>query len=89
MLWAFLAIGIGAGSMLAGRLSGDKVELGLVPLGSLLMGVFTLAHGGRTPLLRAGPRWRWCCSALASGLFIVPLNAYPAAAQREHARRAA
>jgi len=27
-----LAIGIGAGSLLAGRLSGDKVELGLVPL---------------------------------------------------------
>ncbi len=29
-----LAIGIGFGSMLAGRLSGDKVEIGLVPLGS-------------------------------------------------------
>ena len=40
LLWAFLAIGIGAGNMLAGRLSGDKVELGLVPLGSILMGVF-------------------------------------------------
>jgi len=39
VLWAFLAIGIGAGNMLAGRLSGDKVELGLVPLGSALMGV--------------------------------------------------
>jgi Arabinose efflux permease len=33
-----LAVGIGAGSMLAGRLSGDKVELGLVPVGSILMG---------------------------------------------------
>ena len=29
--------------MLAGRLSGDKVEFGLVPLGSIFMGVFTLA----------------------------------------------
>jgi MFS family permease len=37
-----LAIGIGAGSMLAGKLSGDKVELGLVPLGSILMAVFSV-----------------------------------------------
>src|SRR5947208_2964782 len=43
ILWAFLALGIGAGNMLAGRLSGDKVELGLVPLGAGLMGVFGLA----------------------------------------------
>src|SRR5260370_30257227 len=35
-----LAIGIGAGSMLAGRLSGSKVELGLVPLGSTFMAGF-------------------------------------------------
>ena len=34
-----LAVGIGVGSMLAGKLSGDKVELGLVPLGSILMGL--------------------------------------------------
>ena len=41
-LYTFLAIGIGAGSLLAGRLSGDKVELGLVPLGSIGLGVFSL-----------------------------------------------
>jgi acyl-[acyl-carrier-protein]-phospholipid O-acyltransferase/long-chain-fatty-acid--[acyl-carrier-protein] ligase len=41
-LGAFLAIGIGIGSLAAGRLSGDKVELGLVPLGSIGMGVFSL-----------------------------------------------
>ena len=34
-----LAVGIGAGSLVAGRLSGDKVELGLVPIGSIGMGV--------------------------------------------------
>ena len=38
-----LAIGIGAGSMLAGRLSGNKVELGLVPLGAMFMGIFCIA----------------------------------------------
>src|SRR5262245_13271554 len=42
-LGAFLAVGIGLGSVLAGRLSGNKVELGLVPLGSLDMGVCALA----------------------------------------------
>src|SRR4029077_11973499 len=33
LMMTSLAVGIGAGSMAAGRLSGDKVELGLVPLG--------------------------------------------------------
>ncbi len=42
LLNAFAAIGIGVGSMVAGRLSGDKVELGLAPVGSIGMGVFAL-----------------------------------------------
>ncbi len=70
-----LAVGIGAGSMLAGRLSGDKVELGLVPLGSILMGLFSFA------LYAARTSYGWSVAALSllgisSGLFIVPLNAY-------------
>src|SRR6202142_2014114 len=70
-----LAVGIGAGSMLAGRLSGDVVELGLVPLGSLLMGLLSfVVYAGRGS-------YGWAGAALsllgmASGLFIVPLNAY-------------
>ena len=75
LLWAFLAIGIGAGNLLAGRLSGDKVELGLVPLGAILMSVFafgTCLAGGSLP---------WAAvmvslMALSSGLFVVPLYAY-------------
>src|SRR5579864_1155743 len=44
-----LAVGIGVGSMLAGRLSGDKVELGLVPLGSIFMALFCVAlYAART-----------------------------------------
>src|SRR6185369_27492 len=35
LLGTYLAVGIGIGSLAAGRLSGDKVELGLVPLGSI------------------------------------------------------
>src|SRR3954469_807001 len=40
VLTTFAAIGIGAGSMAAGRLSGDKVELGLAPIGAIGMGIF-------------------------------------------------
>jgi acyl-[acyl-carrier-protein]-phospholipid O-acyltransferase / long-chain-fatty-acid--[acyl-carrier-protein] ligase len=75
ILWAFLAIGIGAGNMLAGRLSGDKVELGLVPLGATLMGLFSLAlffarHSFAASTLMV------VLLAMASGLFVVPLYAY-------------
>jgi acyl-[acyl-carrier-protein]-phospholipid O-acyltransferase/long-chain-fatty-acid--[acyl-carrier-protein] ligase len=70
-----LAVGIGAGSMLAGKLSGDKVELGLVPLGSILMALFSGL------LSFAGGSYGWSIAMLAmlglsSGLFIVPLNAF-------------
>ncbi len=75
LLVTYLAIGIGAGSMLAGRLSGNKVELGLVPLGGMLMSIFCFA-------LYAA-RGSYTASAvvlallgIASGLFIVPLNAF-------------
>ena len=40
-LFTALAIGIGVGSLAAGRLSGDKLELGLVPIGALGMGAFS------------------------------------------------
>jgi acyl-[acyl-carrier-protein]-phospholipid O-acyltransferase/long-chain-fatty-acid--[acyl-carrier-protein] ligase len=75
ILWAFLAIGIGAGNLLAGRLSGDKVELGLVPLGALLMAFFSLA----TVAARHSFVLATACVvmvAIASGLFVVPLYAY-------------
>jgi acyl-[acyl-carrier-protein]-phospholipid O-acyltransferase / long-chain-fatty-acid--[acyl-carrier-protein] ligase len=70
-----LAVGIGAGSILAGKLSGDRVDLGLVPAGSAWMGVMCLA------LYSARQSYAWSIVALmglglASGLFIVPLNAY-------------
>jgi acyl-[acyl-carrier-protein]-phospholipid O-acyltransferase/long-chain-fatty-acid--[acyl-carrier-protein] ligase len=75
LLATCLAVGIGAGSLLAGRLSGDKVELGLVPLGSALMGVFSiglcLARGSY-----AGSMVMLSLLGLAAGLFIVPLNAF-------------
>ncbi len=73
-LFSALAVGIGFGSLVAGRLSGDRVELGLVPLGGFGMGIFSLL------LVWAVPSYWLCAVALvlvgfAGGWFAVPLNA--------------
>jgi len=75
LLGTFLAIGIGVGSLAAGRLSGDRIELGLVPLGSVAMGVFL----GLVAI--SSPSYTYTAAALvglgfSAGLFAVPLNAY-------------
>jgi acyl-[acyl-carrier-protein]-phospholipid O-acyltransferase / long-chain-fatty-acid--[acyl-carrier-protein] ligase len=73
-LVAALAAGIGAGSVLAGFLSGDRIELGIVLAGSVLMGLFAIAAG-----MTSSVPWAlvWLTGlGLAGGLFIVPLNAY-------------
>ena len=41
-LMTSLAFGIGVGSMLAGRWSGEKVEFGLVPLGAVGLGILSV-----------------------------------------------
>ncbi len=74
LLGTFLSIGIGAGSLTAGRLSGDHIELGLVPLGSVAMGVCL----GLVAL--SAPSYPYTCASLvllgfSAGLFAVPLNA--------------
>ena len=57
LLLAVFSIGIGVGSLLCERLSGHKVEIGLVPFGSIGMTVFAVdlwfASRGMTPA-RAG-----------------------------------
>ena len=74
LLVTFLAVGIGLGSLIAGRLSGDKVELGLVPLGSIGMGLFSfLLFSSTHSYLRTGVALSLL--GFAAGLFIVPLNA--------------
>ncbi|MBI3248324.1 MAG: MFS transporter [Deltaproteobacteria bacterium] len=74
LLSAFIALGIGTGSFAAGRLSGDKVELGLVPLGAIGMGVFSLilAYSAASYVLVAATL---AVLGFSGGLFIVPLNA--------------
>jgi acyl-[acyl-carrier-protein]-phospholipid O-acyltransferase / long-chain-fatty-acid--[acyl-carrier-protein] ligase len=74
LLATYLAIGIGLGSLAAGRLSGDHIELGLVPLGSILMGL-CLAM-----VAWSAPSYRYTAAAFtalgfSAGLFAVPLNA--------------
>jgi acyl-[acyl-carrier-protein]-phospholipid O-acyltransferase/long-chain-fatty-acid--[acyl-carrier-protein] ligase len=74
ILTTFAAVGIAAGSLAAGRLSGDKVELGLAPIGSIGMGVFAIL------LSRSGHSFTWAAINLSmvgffGGLFAVPLNA--------------
>lgn len=74
ILITFLAVGIGAGSITAGRMSGDKVEPGLVPLGSIGMGLFSILLGvsyGSYPKTAAA----LIMIGFSGGLFIVPLNA--------------
>jgi len=75
LLNACVSIGIGLGAFLAGKLSGDQVELGLVPLGSIGLGVFALdlffaKHSFGHAL--AGHFLLGACG----GLFIVPLEAF-------------
>jgi acyl-[acyl-carrier-protein]-phospholipid O-acyltransferase / long-chain-fatty-acid--[acyl-carrier-protein] ligase len=74
LLWTFAAVGIGVGSLAAGRLSGDKIELGLVPLGSVGMGAFSvLLFLSQSSFVLAA-----ICLVLvgfAAGFFAVPLNA--------------
>ena len=74
VLTTFAAVGIGVGSMAAGRLSGDKVELGLAPIGSLGMAAFSilLSRSGHSFVLAAV---NLTLVGFFGGLFAVPLNA--------------
>jgi acyl-[acyl-carrier-protein]-phospholipid O-acyltransferase / long-chain-fatty-acid--[acyl-carrier-protein] ligase len=74
LLVTALAVGIGVGSIAAGLLSGDAVEIGLVPYGAALLGIASVllgfAHSFASSIA-------WLALAgFAGGLFIVPLNAF-------------
>lgn len=86
LLVTALALGIGLGSIAAGWLSGDHVEIGLVPCGAALLG-FCSIGAGLAHSYGASAFWL-AAAGFAGGLFIVPLNAYlqEAAAPREKGR---
>jgi 1-acyl-sn-glycerol-3-phosphate acyltransferase len=91
MLLALFSIGIGVGSLLCERLSGRRVELGLVPFGSIGLTVFAIdlwlasrglhATGlaGLDVFFSKGAHWRVAIDlvliGLFGGFFIVPLYA--------------
>ncbi|MSQ70943.1 MAG: MFS transporter [Betaproteobacteria bacterium] len=91
LLLAVFSIGIGLGSLLCERMSGHKVEIGLVPFGSIGMTVFAIdlwfASRGLAPAGLAGlgefvadPRhWRIMADlfllAMFAGFYSVPLYA--------------
>lgn len=74
-LFASLAAGIGLGCVMAGKMSGDRIELGYVPIGSLGMTVASIViyFSSKTFLLIS-----FSCALLgfAGGFFIVPLYAF-------------
>lgn len=90
MLILFVA-GIGSGSVLCDRLSGHKVEIGLVPFGSIGLTVFgvdlffaTPAAAALSPIgvaefIQVGSHWRIILDVVMMGMFggffIVPLYA--------------
>lgn len=72
---ACLSIGIGLGAFIAGKLSGDQVELGLPPIGSIGLGIFAIylffaSHS--FPQALVGHTLLGICG----GIFIVPLEAF-------------
>jgi len=74
VLLGALAFSIGVGNILAGRLSERKVEIGLIPLGSLglcaALLIFPLIDHSYALVICA------CCTAgVFSGFFVLPLNA--------------
>ena len=73
-LCAALALGIGCGSVAAGYLSGNKIEYGLVPLGSvgLAVGAICLAVPN---VSFSGAMIRLALLGFAGGFFIVPIAA--------------
>ena len=91
LLLAVFSVGIGVGSLLCERLSAGKVEIGLVPFGSIGMTLFALDLWWASPalapvaglplgeILSHAPSWRALFDLLAIGMFggfyIVPLYA--------------
>jgi acyl-[acyl-carrier-protein]-phospholipid O-acyltransferase / long-chain-fatty-acid--[acyl-carrier-protein] ligase len=74
VLQASLAIGIGLGSLLAGYLSQNKIEYGLIPLGSIGITVFGMLLY-RPNLSLAAVALNLGLLGLFGGFFVVPVNA--------------
>jgi acyl-[acyl-carrier-protein]-phospholipid O-acyltransferase/long-chain-fatty-acid--[acyl-carrier-protein] ligase len=72
LLFAVVGLGVGLGSILAGYLSGHRIELGLVPLGAVVIVVCTVIPGvlRSAPALFVATLFGIGCGA---GFYLVPL----------------
>ncbi len=84
-LTATVSIGIGLGAFVAGKLSGDRVELGLVPIGSVGLGVFGVLLFF-TPHSYAYSLLGHFLLGFSGGIFIIPLQSYLQAHAGEHSK---
>lgn len=75
LLLAILSLGIGLGSILAGRMSQGKIKLGLVPLGALGLTFFTLLIGLK-PFSYTTVCFVLLLLGSSAGFYTIPLNAY-------------
>ena len=67
-------LGVGLGSLLAGKLSGEKVEYGLIPLDDVLMDLVSALLALLSPGF-IGLLFSMSSLGIASGLIVVPINA--------------
>jgi len=74
ILLAVFGAGVGAGAVLAGRLSSAKVEYGLIPLGAAAFGFFSLVLAALAPGF-TGTLALLVLLGVSSGLLVVPLDA--------------
>ena len=70
---AALSIGVAGGAVAAGRLSGERVEIGLIPLGLIGIAVCLFLLGSLAPAL-VGTLVLMTGLGVACGLFVVPIN---------------
>ena len=73
-LQATIAVGIGAGCLVAGFVSGNKIEYGLIPLGALGMVFFSGLMSVENPSV-AWAFFNICALGFAGGFFLVPIYA--------------
>ena len=71
---AAFGLGVGMGSLVAGKLSGEKVEYGLIPLGAILMALVSALLALLSPGF-AGLLVSTSLLGIASGFIVVPINA--------------
>jgi acyl-[acyl-carrier-protein]-phospholipid O-acyltransferase/long-chain-fatty-acid--[acyl-carrier-protein] ligase len=74
-LFPVAALGIGVGAVVAGRVSGRNIELGVVPAGALLLAVGCIALGAAPAALAAVLAWFFVLG-VGAGLYLVPLMAF-------------